>query len=192
MVIPRLVRLDDGLTQLIFLDVNSEIDSIQNEMMNFNSFFFNKFESITLSYNSPCIMFSLHNSIFKKMSKPQIGLKKILRLKTHESEIMLCTRVCYACSPITLKWWWACNDLGFCRGIFSIMNKLWVGMRPPPYRQGEVEGPSQKEYFYNGETRWGHYDSETVWGRPNWFLQRQKRWKRLLSSHFLTMAEPFI
>ena len=78
MVIPRLMRLDDGLTQLIFLDVNSEIDSIQNEMMNFNSFFFSTCYRIyiTLSYISPCIMFSLHNSIFKKMSKPQIGLKK--------------------------------------------------------------------------------------------------------------------
>ena len=135
----------------------------------------------------PCTTVSLKRCLNLKLAS-----KKILRLKTHESEIMLCTRVCYACSPITLKWWWACNDLGFCRGIFSIMNKLWVGMRPPPYRQGEVEGPSQKEYFYNGETRWGHYDSETVWGRPNWFLQRQKRWKRLLSSHFPTMAEPFI
>ena len=84
MVIPRLMRLDDGLTQLIFLDVNSEIGSIQNKMMNFNSilrilgsiFFQHVIESIPLSYISPCIMFSLHNSIFKKMSKPQIGLKK--------------------------------------------------------------------------------------------------------------------
>ena len=37
MVIPRLMRLDDGQTQLIFLDVNSEIGSIQNKMMKFNS-----------------------------------------------------------------------------------------------------------------------------------------------------------
>ena len=102
MVIPRLMRLDDGLTQLIFLDVNSEIYSIQNEMMNFNSIFFNMLLNLSLSptYISPCIMFSLHNSIFKKMSKPQIGLKKILRLKTHESEIMLCARYVMRAVPL--------------------------------------------------------------------------------------------
>ena len=108
MVIPRLMRLDDGLTQLIFLDVNSEIGSIQKEMMNFNSilrilgsiFFQHVIESIPLSYISPSITFSLHNSIFKKMSKPQIGLKKILRLKTHESEIMLCARYVMRAVPL--------------------------------------------------------------------------------------------
>ena len=164
--------------------------------MNFNSIlrilwdFFSIIEFITPICIFP-ILFSLHNRLkspLKKCLNLKLASKKSETKDAWESEIMLC----YARSPFTLKWWWACNDLGFCRGIFSIMNKLWVGMRPPPYRQGEVEGPSQKEYFYNGETRWGHYDSETVWGRPNWFLQRQKRWKRLLSSHFLTMAEPFI
>ena len=57
MVIPRLMRLDDGLTQLIFLDVNSEIDSIQNEMMNFNSFFFNMLSNL---YHS-LLYFALHH-----------------------------------------------------------------------------------------------------------------------------------
>ena len=102
MVIPRLMRLDDGLTQLIFLDVNSEIDSIQNEMMNFNSFFFQHvIESISLSpIFRPASCFPCTTVSLKRCLNLKLASKKILRLKTHESEIMLCTRYVMRAVPL--------------------------------------------------------------------------------------------
>ena len=80
MVIPRLMRLDDGLTQLIFLDVNSEIRSIQNKMMNFNSilrilgsiFFQHVIESISPIFpppsRFPCTTVSLKRCLNLKLA----------------------------------------------------------------------------------------------------------------------------